>query len=75
MMFITLTNASTASKGKKITLNADLIVSIWRGEVVRAADEDGNITEKEEVTLIFIPPHGTWEVEETHEEVLAQLAA
>ena len=74
-MFITLTNASTASKGKKITLNADLIVSIWRGEVVRAADEDGNITEKEEVTLIFIPPHGTWEVEETHEEVLALLAA
>jgi SpoVK/Ycf46/Vps4 family AAA+-type ATPase len=75
MMFITLTNASTQNKGKKITLNADLIVSIWRGEVVRAADEDGNITEKEEVTLIFIPPHGTWEVEETHEEVLAQLAA
>jgi hypothetical protein len=75
MMFITLTNASTQNKGKKITLNADLIVSIWRGEVVRASDEDGNITEREEVTLIFIPPHGTWEVEETHEEVLAQLAA
>jgi len=74
-MFITLTNASPLNKGKKITLNSDLIVSIWRGEVVRSADEEGNIIEREEVTLIFIPPHGTWEVEETHEEVLAQLAA
>ena len=74
-MFITLTNASPQNKGKKITLNSDLIVSIWRGEVARAADEDGNITESEEVTLVYIPPHGTWEVEETHEEVLAKLAA
>jgi hypothetical protein len=74
-MFITLTNASTLNKGKKITLNADLIVSIWRGEVVRAADEDGNVTEREEVTLIFIPPHGTWEVEESHEAVIELLAA
>ena len=74
-MFITLTNANPQNKGKKITLNADLIVSIWRGEVARAADEDGNITEREEVTLIFVPPHGTWEVEESHEEVLALLAA
>ena len=72
-MFITLTNANPLNKGKKITLNADLIVSIWRGEVARATDEDGNITEREEVTLVFIPPHGTWEVEETHEEVLAKL--
>ena len=74
-MFITLTNASPLNKGKKITLNADQIVSIWRGEVARAADEDGTVTEREEVTLIFVPPHGTWEVEESHEEVLAKLAA
>ncbi len=72
-MFITLTNASPQNKGKKITLNADLIVSLWRGEVARAVDENGDITEREEVTLVYIPPHGTWEVEETHEEVLALL--
>ncbi len=72
-MFITLTNANPQNKGKKITLNADLIVSVWRGEVARAANEEGEITEREEVTLIFIPPHGTWEVEETHEQVLALL--
>jgi len=74
-MFITLTNASPQNKGKKITLNADLIVSIWRGEVVRTMDDDGTAIEREEVTLVYIPPHGTWEVEETHEEVLALLAA
>lgn len=72
-MFITLTNANPQNKGKKITLNSTLIVSMWRGEVARAVNEDGEITEREEVTLIYIPPHGTWEVEETHEEVLALL--
>jgi uncharacterized cupin superfamily protein len=73
-MFITLTNASAAHKGKKVTINTAQIVSIWRGDAPRATDEDGNVTEKEEVTLVFVPPHGTWEVEETHEQVLALLA-
>jgi hypothetical protein len=72
-MFITLTNANPLNKGKKITLNSTLIVSMWRGEVARSVSEDGEITDREEVTLIYIPPHGTWEVEETHEEVLALL--
>jgi len=74
-MFITLTNASPAHKGKKITINKTQIVSVWRGDAVRAADEDGTVTEREEVTFVFVPPHGTWEVEETHEEILALLAA
>lgn len=72
-MFITLTNASPQNKGKKITLNTQLIVSVWRGQAVRSVDETGTVIEQEEVTLIYIPPHGTWEVEETHEEVLALL--
>jgi hypothetical protein len=74
-MFITLTNASPQHKGKKITINQDLIVSLWRGDAARAADEDGTVTEKEEVTFIFVPPHGTWEVEETHEEVIKLLTS
>jgi hypothetical protein len=73
-MFITLTNASAAHKGKKVTINTAQIVSIWRGDAPRAVDEDGTVTEKEEVTLVFVPPHGTWEVAETHEQVLALLA-
>ena len=72
-MFITLTNASAAHKGKKVTINKSAIVSIWRGDAPRAMDDDGNVTEREEVTLVFVPPHGTWEVEESHEQVLALL--
>jgi hypothetical protein len=72
-MFITLTNASTAFKGRKISINKSQIVSITRGEAVRAVDENGTVTDKEEVTFIFVPPHGTWEVEESHEAVLALL--
>jgi hypothetical protein len=72
-MFITLTNASPAHKGKEITINADHIVSIWRGDVARSADEDGTVTSTENVTCIFVPPHGTWEVEETVADVSARL--
>jgi hypothetical protein len=72
-MFITLTNASAAYKGKKITINKSQIVSIWRGDAARAIAEDGTVTEKEEVTFVFVPPHGTWEVEESHEAVIALL--
>ena len=72
-MFITLTNASTAFKGRKISINKSQIVSITRGEAVRAVDENGTVTDKEEVTFVFVPPHGTWEVEESHEAVLALL--
>jgi hypothetical protein len=72
-MFITLTNASPAHKGKMITVNKSLIATVWRGEAVRAVDENGTVTDKEEVTFVFVPPHGTWEVEESHEAVLALL--
>jgi hypothetical protein len=72
-MFITLTNASPAHKGKKITINTSHIVSVWRGDAPRTVDEDGTVTEKDEVTFVFVPPHGTWEVEETHEAVIELL--
>lgn len=63
-MFITLNNASPSFKGHKIAIKKDLIVTIHRNTAVR---EDGTI---EEVTFIFAPPHGTWEVTESFEEVL-----
>jgi hypothetical protein len=69
-MFITLTNASPAHQGKKVTLNKSAIVSVWRGDAARAVDEDGAVTEKQEVTFVFVPPHGTWEVEESHQAVI-----
>ena len=72
-MFITLTNANPALLGKKVTINKQAIVTVWRGDAVRAVDADGTVTETAEVTFVFVPPHGTWEVEESHEEVIALL--
>lgn len=63
-MFIILTNSSPEYKGNKIAIKKDLIVTIHSNTVTRGA---GIV---EEVTFIFVPPHGTWEVSETMEEVL-----
>jgi hypothetical protein len=74
-MFITLTNATAANRGKKITLNTANIVSIFEGTRTSTVDDEGMITDIETVTYLFVPPHGTWEVVETHEEVLALLCS
>jgi hypothetical protein len=64
-MFITITNAAPKHKGQKTAISVDTIVSIWRTDVER---EDGS---KDTVTFIYMPPHGTWEAEETLEEITA----
>ena len=64
-MLITLTNSSPALRGNPIVLNTDFIVSIFRTPVTRT---DGDI---DDVTYIHCPPHGTWEVQESVEEVAA----
>ena len=66
-MFITLTNSSPEFRGKKIAIKKDLIVTVHRSKVIR---EDTTV---EEVTYIFVPPHGTWEVEESLEDVMKLL--
>jgi transposase len=63
-MFIKLTNANPAHKGKKVAIRKDLIATVHRSTILR---EDGT---SEEVTFVFAPPHGTWEVEETFEKVM-----
>ena len=67
-MLIKLTNSSPSHKNRIVVLNSDFIVSVHRNITTR---EDGSI---EEVTFIHIPPHGTWEVAETVEEVLALIS-
>ena len=62
-MFVKLTNASPAHRGKKLLIKKDLIVTVHRQVGVR---EDGTV---DEVTFIFAPPHGTWEVEEDLDEI------
>jgi hypothetical protein len=65
-MFITLTNMSVQHRGKPIVLNSSMIVSMMRTSVVR----DEATGSSETVTYVFIPPHGTWEVSESVEEIL-----
>lgn len=66
-MFITLTNASEAHKGNKVAVKISEIVSVYNTTVTR---EDGT-TEK--VTLVYAPPHGTWEVTEALEDIVTEL--
>lgn len=74
-MFITLTNAAEQSQGRRITLNTEHIVSIFEMDKTLAVDDEGMVSETRRVTCLFVPPHGTWEVEETHEAILALMAA
>lgn len=70
-MFITLTNATPAHKGKLVSINSNSIVTINTDKVERQMDE--STTYIEDVTFIFCPPHGTWEVSESLEEVTNKL--
>jgi len=65
-MFIILTNAAESFKGQRVAINSDIIVSVYNTENVTKKN-DGII---ERVTYVFCPPHGTWEVEESMEEVV-----
>ena len=60
IMFIKLTNASPVHRGKAVAIKKDLIVSVYRNAIVR---DDGLV---EEVTHVFVPPHGTWEIGRAH---------
>jgi hypothetical protein len=68
-MFILLTNASEAHKGNKIAINIDLIATVYNTPNL-AKKENGII---ENVTYVFCPPHGIWEVEETVDDVISEL--
>jgi len=66
-MFITLTNASPAFRGQPVAIDSKVIVSVFRNTVTR---EDNTI---DDITFVFAPPHGTWEVIETVEEIVLML--
>ena len=68
-MYLNLTNASPAHRGTKLAIDRDLVVTAHASLVTR----DDELTEM--VTFIFCPPHGTWEVSETFEQVITQLNA
>jgi len=66
-MYITLTNANPDYRGTQIALNSELIQSIHTAPVIR---ENG---ETENVTFVFCPPHGTWEVLESTQHIVTTL--
>lgn len=66
-MFITLTNANGQYAGEPVVLNTEFIVSVFRETVLKGALNEAHIT------CIYCPPHGTWQVQESLEEVLALL--
>jgi len=68
-MFITVTSAKDELSGVSMVLNTEYILSMFRNKVEVA---DKIETEK---TFIFCPPHGTWEVQETPDEILELIAA
>ena len=70
-MFIKLTNATPAHKGKSIVLNSDTIVTVHSEQVERKVSDEMSVIET--VTFLFCPPHGTWEVSETVDEVASLL--
>ena len=63
-MIIQLTNATETLKGNAILINADMMLSVYRAPRV------DSYTTSDEVTYIFCPPHGNWEVSETPEEIM-----
>ena len=64
-MLIKLTNAGNGLVGKSILLNTDVMVSVF------PVPEDFAEARPTTKTLIFCSPHGTWQVEETVEEIFA----
>lgn len=65
-MLIKLTNASKQFEGQSILINTDMVLSVYRGLQL---ETDGTPTDIE-VTYVFMPPHGSWEVQETPEQVM-----
>lgn len=66
-MYITLTNATPQHRGNKIAINVECVATVHNSTITR---EDGVI---EDVTFVFCPPHGTWEVSEPLSEVVMML--
>ena len=71
-MFIKVSNAAKDFLYNPLYIKADAILTVYEGTAVR---NEGTYDEyKEDVTFIFSPNHGTWEVLDRAEDVYKQLA-
>lgn len=71
MMFIKLTNASPDFDGKAVVINAEAIVSVFSAQVTRRPE--GKDEYLEDITFVHCPPHGTWEVRETLDQIYSMI--
>lgn len=67
-MFITLTNAHPDHKGNPIAIKKELIVVVYPTVMMRPNGIG------EQVTIVHCPPHGSWEVEESFEDVIDMMS-
>lgn len=63
--FIKLTNVSPDFKDQQLVLKKDIIVSVFTGTL----DAEEGAEEKTQVTVVYAPPHGNWQVKESVEEI------
>ena len=66
-LYLNLTNANPQYRDMPLAIRRDLVITVHANLTAR----DNGIVEM--VTYIFAPPHGSWEVLETYEEVMNQL--
>jgi hypothetical protein len=66
-MYLVLTNAAEQHSGSKIALKKDLVVAVHS----TTEEKEPNVFVTK--TYLFVPPHGTWEVTESLEQVVKQL--
>jgi hypothetical protein len=70
-MFIKVTNAAKDFLHNPLYIKADAILTVYEGTSIR---NEGTVDEyHEDVTFIFSPTHGTWEVLDSAEDVYTQL--
>lgn len=67
-MYLQLTNAHPDYKNQSVIINTDHIVAIYSETILKGSS--GEFT----VTCIHCPPHGTWNVLETIDQVSSLLA-
>jgi hypothetical protein len=70
-MFIKVTNAAKNFFNLPLLIKADVILTVYEGASVR---NEGTVDQyTQDVTFIFSPTHGTWEVLDSAEDVYKQL--
>ena len=69
-MFLKLTNAALEYKGMPLAVRTDIVLSVFQTTLNRGTEDSPSM---ETVTIVY-SPQGSWEVEETVDQVISQLS-